>query len=140
MYKFIPLFSSLFSTNNFFVSRQMFRSFLHLHHYVLRVTFSAYGNSPRHLRLRPTSNDLDIRDFHPYFIILHFKKIFLSPDMGVIVERSPSAQVPYDLRDTLGCFVAWTVIVSSLLLNPSYSGFPYIVASSFRHYLQLNSF
>lgn len=30
--------------------------------------------------------------------------------MGIVVERSPSSQVPNDLRDTLECFVARTAI------------------------------
>nr|DAO90192.1 MAG TPA: hypothetical protein [Caudoviricetes sp.] len=46
----------------------------------------------------------------------------------MIVERSPSAKVPYDLRGTLGCFVANKPLLHFQLFNPSYSGFPYIVA------------
>ena len=32
--------------------------------------------------------------------------IFPNPDMGMIVERLPSTQVPYGLRGTLGYFAA----------------------------------
>ena len=51
--------------------------------------------------------------------------IFLNPDMGIVDERLPSSQVPYDLRNTLGHFVAWTA--NPYVFKPSYSGFPYIV-------------
>ena len=60
----------------------------------------------RHLRLRPTSIGLDIRDFHLYFIILLLYRIFLIPDMALVDERSPSTQVPRVPRNTLGCFAA----------------------------------
>nr|DAO90193.1 MAG TPA: hypothetical protein [Caudoviricetes sp.] len=37
----------------------------------------------RHLRLRPTPNDLDIRDFHPYLYILRcLEKYFQIPTWG----------------------------------------------------------
>nr|DAZ75033.1 MAG TPA: hypothetical protein [Caudoviricetes sp.] len=36
----------------------------------------------RHLRLRPTSIELDIRDFHSYFIILFLKRIFSNSRHG----------------------------------------------------------
>lgn len=60
----------------------------------------------RLLRLRPTSIELDIRDFHSYFIILFLKEYFLIPDTALVVERLPSTQVPHGLRDTLGYFAA----------------------------------
>lgn len=64
---------------------------------------------PRHLRLRRTPNDSTIRDFHPYFYIQFFYNgILLNPDKGIVDERTPSTQVPDDLRDTLECFAART--------------------------------
>ena len=36
--------------------------------------------------------------------------------MGIVVEPSPSTQVPYGLRNTLGCLVAWTAIPNFIKL------------------------
>ena len=87
-----------------------FRLFLHpLSSYDRRVgvyLFDLRDSHPHHLRLCPTSIELDIRDFHSYFIILYLYRIFLIPDMALVVERLPSTQVPYDLRNTLGYFAA----------------------------------
>lgn len=51
--------------------------------------------------------------------------IFPNPDMGMIVERLPSTQVPYGLWDTLGYFVARTA--NPYVVKPSYNSFLYIV-------------
>nr|DAD72203.1 MAG TPA: hypothetical protein [Siphoviridae sp. ctTC45]DAF85519.1 MAG TPA: hypothetical protein [Siphoviridae sp. ct5jB2]DAV23220.1 MAG TPA: hypothetical protein [Caudoviricetes sp.] len=56
------------------------------------------------MRLRPTSYDFGIQDFHLYFIT--DISVFQNPYMGIVVERLPSTQVPYGLRNTLGYFVA----------------------------------
>ena len=42
------------------------------------------------------------------FIFCFYHGILLNPDKGIVDERTPSAQVPDDLRDTLGCFAART--------------------------------
>ena len=68
-----------------------------------------------HLRLSRTPYDLDIQDFHLYFIITSV--IFPNPDMGIVVERLPSTKVPYGLRNTLGYFAARTA--NSYVFKPS---------------------
>ena len=44
--------------------------------------------------------------FPPLFYNFALCRIFPSPSWGIVCERLPSTQVPYDLRDTLGYFAA----------------------------------
>nr|DAZ72903.1 MAG TPA: hypothetical protein [Caudoviricetes sp.] len=39
--------------------------------------------------------------------------------MGIVVEDSPSTQVPYGLRNTLGCFPARTAIPNLYKISKS---------------------
>lgn len=64
--------------------------------------------------------------------------IFLIPDMALVDEHSPSTQVPYDLRDTLGCFAARTT--NPYVVKPSYKISFILWGKALRYYLQLNIF
>ena len=65
--------------------------------------------------------------------------IWLScPSWGIVDERSPSAKVPYGLRDTLGCFVAERPILT--LSNRHSVISPLLWCKALRSYLQLNIF
>ena len=60
------------------------------------------------------------------------------PSWGIVDERSPSAKVPYGLRDTLGCFVAERPILA--LSNRHSVISPLLWCKALRSYLQLNIF
>ena len=110
------------STTSLFFNRRL-DYFLSLDFTLEQYLFHLRDFHPLHLRLSRTSYDLSIQDFHLYFITINI--VFSNPDLGIVVERSPSAKAPYGLRNTLGCFAARTV--NSYVVKPSQSGFPIIV-------------
>lgn len=69
------------------------------------IPFPFNGFSPTPFAIEPYSYWFGYSGFPPLFYN-STKRIFPNPDMGIVVEPSPSTQVPYDLRSTLGCLAA----------------------------------